>query len=31
VKFLPTGDRRGTSLLIQIQPSSKGYDFVPIR
>lgn len=31
VKFLPTGDRRGTSLLIQIQTSSKGYDFVPLR
>jgi branched-chain amino acid transport system substrate-binding protein len=31
VKFLPTGDRRGTSLLMQIQPSPNGYDFAPIR
>lgn len=31
VKFLPTGDRIGTSLLMQIQPHNNDYDFVPLR
>jgi branched-chain amino acid transport system substrate-binding protein len=30
VKFLPTGDVRGTPLLLQIQPSLNGYDFAPV-
>ena len=35
VQFLPSGDRNGSSILIQIQPvnsstSGTGYDFVPI-
>lgn len=30
VKFLPTGDRVGTSLLMQIQPHNNDYDFVPL-
>ncbi|MBW4574518.1 MAG: ABC transporter substrate-binding protein [Aphanothece sp. CMT-3BRIN-NPC111] len=31
VKFLPTGDRLGKAILIQVQPSASGYEFVPIQ
>nr|WP_290225014.1 ABC transporter substrate-binding protein [Trichocoleus desertorum] len=31
VKFLPSGDRLGQAVLVQVQPSGSGYDFVPIR
>ncbi|HEY9749484.1 MAG TPA: ABC transporter substrate-binding protein [Allocoleopsis sp.] len=31
VKFLPSGDRLGQAVLVQIQPSGANYDFVPIR
>ena len=30
VKFLPSGDRLTYPLLVQVQPSVSGYDFVPI-
>jgi branched-chain amino acid transport system substrate-binding protein len=34
VQFLPSGDRNGAAILIQVQPgrtSSTGFDFVPLR
>ncbi|MBD2096505.1 amino acid ABC transporter substrate-binding protein [Trichocoleus sp. FACHB-591] len=31
VKFLPSGDRLGQAVLVQIQPSASGYDFAPLR
>ncbi|MBF2022522.1 MAG: hypothetical protein IGR93_21145 [Hydrococcus sp. C42_A2020_068] len=31
MKFLPTGDRMGKAILIQVRPSVSGYDFVPIQ
>ncbi|MBW4487446.1 MAG: ABC transporter substrate-binding protein [Trichocoleus desertorum ATA4-8-CV12] len=31
VKFLPSGDRLGQAVLVQVQPSASSYDFVPIR
>jgi branched-chain amino acid transport system substrate-binding protein len=31
VKFLPSGDRLGQAVLVQVQPSGSNYDFVPIR
>jgi branched-chain amino acid transport system substrate-binding protein len=31
VKFLPSGDRLSHSILVQVQPSNKGYDFVLIK
>jgi branched-chain amino acid transport system substrate-binding protein len=31
VQFLPTGDRLGKAVLIQVQPSASGYQFVPIQ
>jgi branched-chain amino acid transport system substrate-binding protein len=31
VQFLPSGDRLGNSLLLQVQPTTAGYDFAPIR
>ncbi|MGE5659679.1 MAG: ABC transporter substrate-binding protein [Actinomycetota bacterium] len=31
IQFLPSGDRVGTAVLVQVQPGAKsGYDFVPI-
>ena len=30
VKFLPSGDRLSHPLLVQVQPTNSGYDFVPI-
>ncbi len=33
IEFLPSGDRNGNAILVQIQPSSQsrtGYDFVPL-
>lgn len=31
VQFLPSGDRLGNSLLLQVQPTATGYEFIPIR
>jgi branched-chain amino acid transport system substrate-binding protein len=31
VKFLPTGDRISTPLLIQVRPHNDSYDFVPLQ
>jgi branched-chain amino acid transport system substrate-binding protein len=33
VKFLPSGDRADTNMLLKIQPSnsSTGYDFAPMQ
>jgi branched-chain amino acid transport system substrate-binding protein len=31
VKFLPSGDRLGQAVLVQVQPNASSYDFVPIR
>ncbi len=30
VRFLPSGDRSGNPLLLQVQPTASGYNFVPI-
>ncbi len=31
VRFLPTGDRAGKAILIQVQSTPSGYEFVPIQ
>lgn len=31
VKFLPSGDRQSKSILVQVQATSSGYDFVPVQ
>lgn len=31
IEFLPSGDRLGKSVLIQVRPSASGYDFVPVQ
>lgn len=31
VRFLPTGDRLGKAVLIQVKPTAAGYEFVPIQ
>ncbi len=31
VKFLPSGDRLSQPMLVQVQPTTSGYDFMPIK
>ena len=31
VQFLPTGDRLGTPILVQVRPNSSGFDFTPLQ
>jgi branched-chain amino acid transport system substrate-binding protein len=31
VRFLPTGDRLGKAVLMQVKPTAAGYEFVPIK